>query len=123
MKRSNQGFTLMEVMVALAILGGGVFILLQAHYAATRAHLDMREEVMVQGLMEQAMGMARVELASGNGSGSGDFGKRYPNYEYSFEAVALSEDENPGLYEVVVILEGPDEAREMIIMMFAPAFE
>ncbi len=113
----------MEVMVAVAILGGGVFILLQTHYAATRAHLEMREEVMVRGLMEQVMGVARIELAAGNGSGSGDFGKRYPNYEYRFDSAALSEDESPGLYEVSVILEGPDEDREMIIMMFAPAFE
>jgi prepilin-type N-terminal cleavage/methylation domain-containing protein len=123
MRKSNAGFTLMEVLVAVAILGGGIFILLQTHYAVTQAHLEMREEVMVRGLMEQAMGMARIELAAGNGSGSGEFGKRHPNYEYRFDAVALSEEENPGLYEVSVILEGPEEAREMFIMMFAPAFE
>ncbi|MCP4639547.1 MAG: prepilin-type N-terminal cleavage/methylation domain-containing protein [bacterium] len=120
----RDGFTLMEVLVALALLGGGVFFLLQTYSNAFHAHEEFREEVTLRNLMEMAMGIGEVELRAGTPTGSGEFGKRYPDCEYAFDAQEVSTEEYPGLYNLEVSIELPDgEIKTMNTLVFAPSYE
>ena len=57
--RSNAsaGFTLIEILMALALLGTAAIVLLNAHYGAMRLFMDTRDEVVLEGFMEQALGI------------------------------------------------------------------
>lgn len=114
---SEQGFTLIEVMAALAVLGTAMFMLLQAHYGAMRLFNASREQVQVSQLLSRAMGIAETEVASGEGSGNGDFGERYPDYRYRFETETVSDD-LPGLMRIRVELEGPDDTTALTTFVF-----
>lgn len=116
-RRQSRGFTLLEVLIALAILGSALFILLECNYGALRLLDDSRQELRLRNLMSRALSMAEVEVLAGNMTGSGDFGKRFEDYEYSFDAQTLSE-EVPGLYQVMVTVTGPDIDREMEMVVF-----
>ncbi|GMV99081.1 MAG: hypothetical protein AMXMBFR84_02200 [Candidatus Hydrogenedentota bacterium] len=99
--RRERGFTLVEILVALSILAGSLFILLETHYAGLNARVTLREKALVQGLQAKAMGVAETDVLAGTLTGEGDFGKRYPEFTYDFEAATIGES-LPGLYEVVV---------------------
>lgn len=116
--RSNDGFTLMEVMVALVVLGAGLFLLLEMHYNALHGQNTLQDKVLIRNLMSEAMGMAEVEVTAGNLSGSDNFGRRYPDYTYAFDAEEVGV-EFAGLYDVLLTLEGPDgliEERRFFVM-------
>ncbi len=116
-----QGFTLIEIMIALGILGTALFVLLHAQYVTLHLCVDVQEEVIMRNLLEQALAQAEIEVLAGNGVGVGEFGKRYPDYAYSFEAVHMGEDETVRLYEVIVKVEGPIETRTMSIFVYDKA--
>ena len=59
--RHDRGFTLIEIMAAVAILGTGLLVLLDAHYAALRLFNDAREAVLMQGFLGRTLGQAEVE--------------------------------------------------------------
>ena len=111
------GFTLIEIMAALAILGLAMFALLQAHYGALRLFSDARQLALTDELTMLALGIAEVEVATGTTSGEGEFNQRYPDYEYRFEAQAVSED-LPGLMEILVVVTGPEVSREVRMLTF-----
>ncbi len=117
-RSSASGFTLMEVMVAVAILGTALFILLQAHYGALDLYDTARTEALERNLLRHAMGMAEVDLIAGNAGGSGDFGKRYPDYTFRYEATPVSEEAGMALYDIKVQIDGPNGAREMHLLMY-----
>jgi prepilin-type N-terminal cleavage/methylation domain-containing protein len=127
-RRKRAGFTLVEVMAALAILGAALFVLLDAHYGALRLHDQARTRTVMHNFMVQAIGRAEVEVLAGNLSGSGDFGKRYPDYKYSYDA---KEDEGDlagdalvatlPIYLVTVTVEGPEKSSlELQTKVFDP---
>jgi prepilin-type N-terminal cleavage/methylation domain-containing protein len=106
------GFSLIEVMVALAVLGAALFVLLEAHYAALGNHDQLRNEVKWRNLLGLALGIAEVEVSAGNYADKQEFGRRYPDFSYSFDAQPVGEN-YPGLFDVLVRVEGPDENREL----------
>jgi hypothetical protein len=106
-------------MVAVAILGSSLLILLETHYAAMTLFSEAREETLMQQFLERVVGEAEVEVLAGNLTGSGDFGKRYPEYTYTFEAVPAGEDELVPLYDVTVTVEGPADSRTMQMFVFS----
>ena len=110
-----EGFTLVEVLVSLAILGTAFFALLEAHYAGLRLYDSAWEEATLRGLTQQVLGLAELEVQAGNLSGEGDFGKRYPDYGYSFTAEA-DEENDLGFYSVAVTVVTP--AEEDVELMF-----
>jgi prepilin-type N-terminal cleavage/methylation domain-containing protein len=116
--RRENGFTLLEVVLALGILGTAAMILIETHYNAVHMHTVVKDEVVMRGLLQQAVGIAELEVASGNLSDSGEFNERHPDFEYSFEASPLSE-EYLGLHEVQVTVEGPNEERSLVFYVFA----
>lgn len=117
----REGFTLIEVMVALAILAGALLILLNAHYGAVSLFNEAREAVLMQGFMERALGEAEMGAMAGQASGSGDFGKRYPEYSYSYSVVQGKEMQGSPVVPVDVTVKGPVDSKNMQILVFVPA--
>ena len=116
--RRDGGFTLIEIMAAVAILGTGLLVLLDAHYAALRLFNDTREAVLMQGFLERALGQAEVEVMMNELEGSGDFGKRYPDYSFSFTAQPLQEEDETPLFLVLVTVKGPGDTRSMEMLVY-----
>jgi prepilin-type N-terminal cleavage/methylation domain-containing protein len=113
----QSGFTLLEVVLALSILGAAAMILIETHYNSVHLHTVVKDEVTMRSLLQQAAGTAELEVASGNLSDSDDFSKRYPDFQYSFQASPVGE-EYLGLYEVQVTVEGPNEERSLSLYVF-----
>lgn len=117
-RRNDGGFTLIEVLVALAILGTSLFILLDNHYSSMLLFAQTKETVTLRHLTNRVIGEAEVEVSAGNLTGSGDFGQRFPEYSYSFEAVEPQPENLPRFYEVRVSVQGPSEAKEVSFLLF-----
>ena len=114
----DAGFTLLEVLIALAILSGAVVILLESHYATMRLFADTQEAATVEMLMQQGTALAETEILSGEESGDCDFGELYPDYKYGYQARFLDDIELPGLLEVEFTLYGPYENREITFRVY-----
>jgi len=108
-------------MAALAILGTALFVLLDAHYNAMRLHDVTAEEVTLRQLVETTVAKAEVEVLTGNLSNSGDFGQRYPDYGWTFDAALLGEDELIPLYTVNINITGPSEERSLTFYVYNTA--
>lgn len=117
---NKAGFTLVEIMVAVAILGGAMLILLDAHYGALSLSSETRESVLLQEFLEKALGEAEVQVMAGQLSGAGDFGKTYPEYSYTFTAQAMGEQYVP-IFTVMVSVTGPIESKEMQMLVYTMA--
>ena len=64
-------------------------------------------------LLEMVAAKAEVGVLTGALSETGDFGERYPDYFWSYDAEVQGEDEFVPLYAVHVWIESPDEEREL----------
>lgn len=116
----DRGFTLIEIVVALAVLGGVMFVLLETHFRALRLYEAARDKVTIRNFVSQAVGRAETEVLAGNLAGDGDFGERYPDYSYSFEAQQMGEG-NVLLYDVLVSVEDPEgETHEIVFLVYDP---
>ncbi len=102
------GFTLLEVLAALAILGTALFVLLDAHFSSLSLHDRVREEVTARQLMDYAIAQAEVELLQGRLAGDFEFGNRYPDYYWNYEAILEQADTMVQLFDVIVTVSGPD---------------
>ncbi|MCK5862827.1 MAG: prepilin-type N-terminal cleavage/methylation domain-containing protein [Candidatus Hydrogenedentes bacterium] len=98
--KHKDGFTLAEVLVALVILGGGMFVLVNAHFSALSLHLYTQEEVDTRMLLEMAVAHAEMGIATEELSGGSDFGPRYPGYSYSYDAQPMGDTENPYMMDI-----------------------
>lgn len=116
--REANGFTLIEIMIALAILSTALFVLLEAHYRAMRLFGDASDQVQTNNLMQRAMGIAEAEAMAGSASGHGDFGKRYPDYSYNYQVDNIGGKQQPNFYSVTVTLEGSDNSQKMTLLIF-----
>lgn len=117
-KTQNGGFTLIEILVAIAILGTAVVVLLDAHYTTLRLFDEARQESMVAGFMESALGIAEMEVQAGNYEGSGDFGKGFQGFGYTFSAKKGGEDEEAtNLYDLTVTITVPQQEARTVKML------
>lgn len=103
------GFTLIEVIIALAILGTGMVVLLESHFGSLMLFSEAQDAALVEILSKQGTALAEVEILTGEDSGSGDFGEAYPDYSYEFSALIIDEYELPGLMEVEFSLYTPTQ--------------
>lgn len=118
------GFTLMEVMVTLGILGVGLFVLFNAFHSSMRLRDLTLDEVIQRELVQRAAGLAEVEVLSGTLSDSGEFGPRYPGYTWAFDAVlAAGDDGLVQLYEVEITVSGPEDDRTLRFLVYNTSAE
>ena len=78
----NKGFTLLEVMVALAIIATALVTLLGTHLMSLNLAQKNREQTMSALLARQKMEDVFTTSFNSLGNDSGDFGADYPNYEW-----------------------------------------
>ena len=116
--RGTAGFTLAEVLVALAILGTALFVLIGAHQSALRLQLESENVLEERQLLEGAVARAEVAVMTGNLNASGEFGPRYPGYGWSFDAVNTSSDGQVPLYQVTARLQTPDGEKKLDFFYF-----
>ena len=117
--RDRQGFTLIEIMAALAILGIALFILMESHYGALNLHAIMEEEVIMRHFLESTAGKAEVAILQGTLTESGDFGARFPDYSWSYEGARVEEGGGMELFDVSVTVTGPgNELRTLEFLVY-----
>jgi len=102
--QNNEGFTLIEIIMALAILGLSLFILLETQFSSLNLFSDSQDVVTQNMLMDQAIAQAEIEILTGEEEGDGNFGDEYEGYAYAFESELVDEIEFPGLVEVKLTL-------------------
>ena len=112
------GFTLIEVVVALAILATGMVLLLETQYATLKLFDEAQELATMQLFVQQAVARAEQAVLTGEADGDGDFGERFPDFSYRFSATEVSQDEVPGLFEVQVAVRGPLDEVELRFMVY-----
>ena len=116
--RENGGFTLLEIVVALAILGTSLIILLETHYAGMSMLADAQDTAFAQELIQIAVAESERGVLEGNDAGEDEFGKQYPGYSYVYAAVQVDEQNQPGLFDVTVTVLGFPEPHEMRFFMY-----
>lgn len=117
------GFTLIEVLAALAILGTALFVLLSAHNGALRLHQEIGDAATWRHLTESAVAMAELEILSGSLEDAGDFGTRYPDFRWHYEALHSGSDASILLYQVSLTVRGPAEERQLQFFVYDPGFD
>jgi prepilin-type N-terminal cleavage/methylation domain-containing protein len=112
----NGGFTLVEVLAALAILGGALFILLNTHYSALRLHEEMASAVLRRELMERVVSDAEFKVLTGTLTEAGEFEGRYAGYSWSFNGTPTGGTEEMPIpfYQVVATLRTPEGEEETL---------
>ena len=114
----DDGFTLIEIVVALAILGTSLIILLETHYAGMSMLADAQDTAFVQELVQIAVAESERGVLEGNDTGEDEFGKKYPGYSYTYTSVQVDEQNQPGLFDVTVTVLGFSEPHEMRFFMY-----
>lgn len=124
----TSGFTLIEVLVALTILAGSMFVLINTHYSALNLHILAADEVNSRALLENAMAQAEMGIAAKELTGEGDFGSRYSGYSWSYEALEMGGEEGSPIladtvfYRVTATLNRPDgESTTLEFLTFSNA--
>jgi prepilin-type N-terminal cleavage/methylation domain-containing protein len=92
--KPGNGFTFLEILVALAVLGSAFTVLLAAHASAVRQEAAARRLMTATLLARQVLTDTEVNGVPGLGGDEGDFGEKYPRYawERQVERVALPID-------------------------------
>jgi prepilin-type N-terminal cleavage/methylation domain-containing protein len=114
--RFCEGFTLVEVLVALSLLAVTAVVLIDTHYSSMRLFADARDEVIMQSFLQSALGQAEIDVQNGTLSGSGNFGKRYQEFSYTYAAQLMGAESIP-LYTVTVQVTGPEDVTKTITQL------
>ncbi|MCF7668291.1 MAG: prepilin-type N-terminal cleavage/methylation domain-containing protein [Verrucomicrobia bacterium] len=118
MKDGQTGFTLLEVLIAMAIFFVAIFAILDL----TNQNIKMAR-MLKPGKAD--LGIVATEIAMTNklevGAESGDFGELYPEYSWAREVFEVSTN---GLFEVRISVfksdKGLEAADEMSILLYRP---
>ncbi|MEK7793302.1 MAG: prepilin-type N-terminal cleavage/methylation domain-containing protein [Candidatus Hydrogenedentota bacterium] len=112
------GFTLIEIVVALAILGSCLVILLEIHFGAMDLFSSADRTTILRILTQSVVSDSERDVLAGNINGDGDFGRRYEGYGYHYEAAQVDPQNTPGLFEVQVTVTSPDDERKITYYMY-----
>jgi len=113
----NHGFTLIEIMVAVAILGTAMLVLLEAHYGALHLYGETQEAIVSQMLVERAVYEAEMHVQAGELKGTGDFGKSKTGCSFTFDAQPMGENYVP-LYFVNVSVTTPTDSQSVQMLVY-----
>ena len=103
--KSFAGFTLVEVMVAVVVLGIGISSILALIGQTTKA-VRVARGITVQTALAR-LAMVEIENQYWNKKAdevddSGDFGSEFPDYRYEVEIIEDVDEEVPALHEVIL---------------------
>ncbi len=83
---SGAGFTLLEVLIAIAVLGIGLSALLGLHHRSMQSVIDAQNETRAAMLAQVVMTQAELQRYPDDGNSHGDFNSvfpnKYPNYRW-----------------------------------------
>lgn len=80
---ARRGFTFLELLVALAILGASFTVLLSAHTSAARQEARARRLMTATLLAREALAETEVAGFPELGEEQGDFGDAFPDYSWA----------------------------------------
>ena len=86
----NKGFTFLEILVALAIMGSAFTVLLAAHASASRQAASANRLMVATLLARQTLTETEVDGPSDLGGDSGDFGEEFAAYTWEREVSPIS---------------------------------
>lgn len=103
---TRRGFTLLEVIVSMAVLAIGLVAVLEAYGAASR--VSLQDEFLTTATFLAAGKMEEVlkEPYITTGSDEGDFGEEFPDFTWTAD-ITDSEMEGLAVVTVTVEWEGP----------------
>jgi len=115
----RQGFTLLEVIVSLAIMGVGLVAVLEAFSAGLR--LSLQDEFLTTATFLAAGKMEEVmkETYITPGTDEGDFGDEFPDFTWTVE-ITDSQIEELELVTVVVYWEVANRADQLMLTTALP---
>jgi prepilin-type N-terminal cleavage/methylation domain-containing protein len=110
---SSTGFTLLEVMVAVAITGGAIVMLLHMHSTSMALHERCRSMLIAQHLIRELIAELEVVGYPGDVEQEQDISDKYPGFKWQRTCRMVGQD-MPGVYEVTVVITSPVE--EYVVM-------
>ena len=119
--RPSGGFTLLEVLVAMAILGVAMLGLMSLHHQSLQSVIRSQETTQAAMLAQAVLTQAELERYPDPGSTRGDFEKffpsQYPNFRW--EQVVTESGVFPDVRKVrVAVFYGPGMSRVFTLVEF-----
>lgn len=115
MKRQPKhgGFTLLEVLIAVAIAGMAIVMLLQTHNGTLRLYERYRETTIAQHIARELISEIEAGGYPGDTEEDGDVHDKYPGFAWHRTCEMVGQS-MPGVYKVTVIIECPLEEYMMM---------
>jgi prepilin-type N-terminal cleavage/methylation domain-containing protein len=113
MRYRTEGFTLIEVMAALAVLAGSIFVLLACHSSNLDIAIATTEVVAQRGLIEEAIARSEIAIYAGELTGEEEFGPRFEGYSYSYAAELTNEE--IALYTITLTFNEPNAGDPLVL--------
>lgn len=107
-----RGFTLLELMVAIAILAGALLAVMQIVTQGLSTTQAAQDRVLAMELAEQKLAELMLQPEPEPGEEEGEFGELYPRFRWRSE---ISETELEGLYRLVVEVTWTNGEREQMV--------
>jgi general secretion pathway protein I len=104
---SKNGFTLLEVVVALAIIAMVLVTLLGTHLMSLNLAHKNQEQMRIAMLARQKLEEIRITPFDSLNNDSGDFSPEYPNFSWE---ISVEEAEIDNLKNVKLTITSPEKA-------------
>lgn len=89
---ASAGFTFLELLVALAILGSAFVVLLSAHTSATRQEARARRLMTASLLAREMLSDTEVDGFPELGGDAGEFGEEFPGFTWQRDVLTTPFD-------------------------------
>ena len=103
--RSDSGFTLIEVMVALSIIAAAFVTLLGTHAMSLNLAYKHKEQMLVTMMVRQKMEEVLTVPFDSIEDDTGDFGPAYAEYEWELDSESTDTD---NLKRVTIVIKSPE---------------
>lgn len=121
LRRHARAFTLIEVMVAMAILGIALLGLLTLHHQSIQSVIRAQQETRASMLAQTVMTEAELERFPDLGTTSGDFRASFPGEfpEFQWERIVTESGMFPDVRKVkVIVAYGPKLSQSFALVEF-----
>lgn len=120
-RRKIKAFTLIEVLVALAILATSLVVLLEAHGFAIRSSKALRDETIAALLAKDLMATIEAEGNIQEGESSGEF-KEYPGFWWNLYVDRSPFFEDVYMLRLTILWGDPQAPSTFELIHFIPEF-